>query len=230
MLFREEDEELEVLPFVDRLDAGRALASKLKVYSNRDDVVVLGLARGGVIVASAIASALHAPLDVFIASKIGTPWNEELAMGAVTEHGVQVLDLSIIKELSISEGDIAESASAARSEVASRETLYRCGRQPLGLEGKTVILVDDGIATGCTMLAAAIAVRRRKATRVIVAVPAAPLHGSSAIQMEADDFVTVVQPEYLFAVSQYYMNFEQVSDATVESLLQGDTRTTAQAA
>ena len=230
MLFREEDEELEVLPFVDRLDAGRALASKLKAYSNRDDVVVLGLARGGVIVASAIASALHVPLDVFIASKIGTPWNEELAMGAVTEHGVQVLDLSIIKELSISEGDIAEAASAARREVESREKLYRCGRRALDLEGKKVILVDDGIATGCTMLAAAIAVRRRKATRVVVAVPAAPLHGSSAIQMEADDLVTVIQPEHLFAVSQYYMNFEQVSDATVESLLQSDTRTTAQAA
>ncbi len=230
MLFREEDEELEVLPFVDRLDAGRALASKLKAYSNRDDVVVLGLARGGVIVASAIASALHVPLDVFIASKIGTPWNEELAMGAVTERGVQVLDLSIIKELSISEGDIAESASAARREVESREKLYRCGRRALDLEGKTAILVDDGIATGCTMLAAAIAVRRRKATRVVVAVPAAPLHGSSAIQMEADDLVTVIQPEHLFAVSQYYMNFEQVSDATVESLLQSDTRTTAQAA
>ena len=230
MLFREEDEELEVLPFVDRLDAGRALASKLKAYSNRDDVVVLGLARGGVIVASAIASALHVPLDVFIASKIGTPWNEELAMGAVTEHGVQVLDVSIIKELSISEGDIAEAASAARREVESREKLYRCGRRALDLEGKKVILVDDGIATGCTMLAAAIAVRRRKATRVVVAVPAAPLHGSSAIQMEADDLVTVIQPEHLFAVSQYYMNFEQVSDATVESLLQSDTRTTAQAA
>lgn len=230
MLFREEDEELEVLPFVDRLDAGRALASKLKAYSNRDDVVVLGLARGGVIVASAIASALHVPLDVFIASKIGTPWNEELAMGAVTERGVQVLDVSIIKELSISEGDIAEAASAARREVESREKLYRCGRRALDLEGKKVILVDDGIATGCTMLAAAIAVRRRKATRVVVAVPAAPLHGSSAIQMEADDLVTVIQPEHLFAVSQYYMNFEQVSDATVESLLQSDTRTTAQAA
>ena len=230
MLFREEDEELEVLPFVDRLDAGRALASKLKAYSNRDDVVVLGLARGGVIVASAIASALHVPLDVFIASKIGTPWNEELAMGAVTERGVQVLDVSIIKELSISEGDIAEGASAARREVESREKLYRCGRRALDLEGKKVILVDDGIATGCTMLAAAIAVRRRKATRVVVAVPAAPLHGSSAIQMEADDLVTVIQPEHLFAVSQYYMNFEQVSDATVESLLQSDTRTTAQAA
>lgn len=226
MLFREEDEELEVLPFVDRLDAGRALASKLKAYSNRDDVVVLGLARGGVIVASAIASALHVPLDVFIASKIGTPWNEELAMGAVTEHGVQVLDLSIIKELSISQGDIAESASAARREVAYREKFYRCGRPPLGLEGKTVMLVDDGIATGCTMLAAAIAVRRRKATHVVVAVPIAPLHGSSAIQMEADDFVTVVRPEHLFAVSQYYMNFEQVNDATVQGVLQSALRET----
>ena len=224
MLFREEDEELEVLPFVDRLDAGRALASKLNAYSKRDDVVVLGLARGGVIVASVIASALHVRIDVFIASKIRSPWNEELAMGAVTEQGLQVLDLSIIKELNISEGEIAEAASAARREVESREKLYRSGRPPLALEGKTVLLVDDGIATGCTMLAAEIAIRRRKATSIVVAAPAVPLHGSSAIQMEADDLVTLVQPEHLFAVSQYYMNFEQVNDATVQGVLQSALR------
>ena len=220
MLFREEDEDLAPFPFVDRLDAGRALATKLNAYSDRDDVVVLGLARGGVVVASAIAEALHAPLDVFFVSKIGTPWNKELAMGAVTERGVQILDLSIIKELDITEAEIEEMASAARKEVDSREKFYRRGRLSLELEGRVVILVDDGIATGCTMLAAAMAVRRRKAARVVVAVPASPLHGCSAIQMEADDFVTVVQLEHLFAVSQSYMNFEQVSDATVESVLQ----------
>jgi putative phosphoribosyl transferase len=230
MLFREEDEELEVVPFVDRLDAGRALAGGLKAYSNRDDVVVLGLARGGVIVASAIASALHVPLDVCIVSKIGTPWNEELAMGAASECGVQVLDLSIIRELNVSDGEIAEAASAARGEIDSRLKLYRRGRPPLDFKGKTVILVDDGIATGCTMLAAEVAVRRRKAARVVVAVPAAPLHGCSAIQMEADDFVTVVQQEHLFAVSHCYLDFSQVSDETVQAVLELHTCVVLQAA
>ena len=220
MLFREEDEDLARFPFADRPDAGRALATKLKAYSDRDDVVVLGLTPGGVIVASAIASALHVRLDVLITSKIETPWNEELALGAVTEQDVQVLDLSLVKELSISESKIEGAALAARKEVEFREKLYRRGRPPLDLQGKTVILVDDGIATGCTMLAAAMAVRRRKVARVVVALPAAPLHVCSAIQMEADDFVTVAQMEHLFAVAQCYMNFEQVSDTTVERVLQ----------
>jgi putative phosphoribosyl transferase len=230
MLFREEDEELEVVPFVDRLDAGRALAGRLKAYSNRDDVVVLGLARGGVIVASAIASALQALLDVFVVSKIGTPWNEELVMGAVTERGVQVLDLSIIKELNIPEGEIETAAAVAREEVGSREKLYRRGRPPVELEGKTSIVVDDGIATGCTILAAVLALRRRKPARIVVAVPASPLHGCSAIQMEADDFVALAQPEHLFAVSQCYVKFEQLSDETVRGILDHAVNTISRAA
>jgi predicted phosphoribosyltransferase len=220
MLFREEDEDLEFFPFVDRLHAGRALATKLTRYSDRRDVVVLGLARGGVIVASEIASALHAPLDVFLVSKIRTRWNEELAMGAVTEQGVQVLDLSIIKELNIPESEIETAAAVAREEVEFREKLYRRSRPPLELHGKTAILVDDGIATGCTILAAVLALRRRKVGRIVVAVPASPLHGSSAIQMEADDFVTIAQPKHLFAVSQCYMHFEQVSDEAVQKVLE----------
>ena len=230
MLFREEDEDLAPFPFVDRLDAGRALATKLNAYSGRDDVVVLGLARGGVVVASAIADALHAPLDVFVVSKIGTPWNSEPAMGAVTERGVQILDLSIIKELDITEAEIDEMASVARKEVDAREKFYRRGRLPLELEGKVVILVDDGIATGCTILAAVLAVRRRKVARVVVTVPAAPLHGCSAIQMEADDYVTVAQLEHLFGVSQCYLDFGQVSDETVQAMLETSTRAALQAA
>ncbi|HEX7422697.1 MAG TPA: hypothetical protein VF311_02250 [Terriglobales bacterium] len=128
MLFREEDEDLEVLPFVDRAEAGRVLASKLAAYAGRDDVIVLGLPRGGVPVASTVAGVLHVPFDVFAVSKLGTPWNRELALGAVAEDGVRVLDLSTVRELCVSEEDIQGVASAARKELEYREELYRGGR------------------------------------------------------------------------------------------------------
>lgn len=219
MLFREEDEDLEVLPFVDRVEAGRVLASRLSAYAGRDDVVVLGLPRGGVPVASAVAGALHVPIDVFVVSKLGTPWNRELAMGAVAEGGMQVLDLSMVKELCVSEKDIQEVAAAARKELEYREERYRGGRPPLELAGKTVILVDDGIATGCSILAAAAAIRRRKPARVVVAVPVAPPSGCSAIRMEADEIISVAEPELFLAVSQWYQDFSQISDEDVRSLL-----------
>jgi len=220
MLFREEDEDLEVLPFVDRAEAGRMLASKLAAYSSRRDVIVLGLPRGGVPVASAVAGALHVPLDVFVVCKLGTPWERELAMGAVVEGSVEVLDLSLTKLLGISEKDIHEVAEAARKELESRKTLYRGGRPLLELAGKTVILVDDGIATGCSVLAAIAAIRRRRATRVVVAVPVAPASGCSAIRMEADEVISVEEPELFLAVSQWYRDFTQVSDEDVRRLLQ----------
>jgi putative phosphoribosyl transferase len=219
MLFREEDEDLEVLPFVDRADAGRVLASRLSAYADRDDVVVLGLPRGGVPVASAVAGTLHVALDVFVVSKLGTRWNRELAMGAVAEGGMQVLDLSMVKELCVAEKDIQEVAVAARKELEYREKLYRRGRPPLELAGQTVILVDDGIATGCSILAAAAAIRRRKAARVVVAVPVAPASGCSAIRMEADEVISVAEPELFLAVSQWYQNFSEISDEDVRSLL-----------
>jgi len=219
MLFREEDENLEVLPFADRAEAGCMLASKLAAYSGRRDVIVLALPRGGVPVASAVAGALRVPLDVFVVSKLGAPWEQELAMGAVAEGGVEVLDLSLTKLLGISEKDIQEVAEAARKELESRKTLYRGGRPPLELAGKTVILVDDGIATGCSILAAITAVRRRNATRVVVAIPVAPASGCSAIRMEADEVISVEEPEMFLAVSQWYRDFTQVSDEDVQKLL-----------
>ena len=149
----------------------------------RDDVIVLGLPRGGVPVAFAVAGALHVPLDVFVVSKIGTPWNRELAMGAVAEGGVQVLDLTIVRALGVSEEDIKEVAAVARKELEYREELYCGDRPPLELTGETVILVDDGIATGCSILAAVAGIRRRKAARVVVAVPVAPASGCSAIRI-----------------------------------------------
>jgi putative phosphoribosyl transferase len=221
MLFRDEDEDLEVLPFADRSEAGRALASKLASYTGRQDVMVLGLPRGGVPVASAVAGALHLPLDVFVVTKLGTPWHRELAMGALAEGGVQVIDLSMVWELSVSDEDIQEVAAAARRELESRRDLYRGGRPRLELAGKTVILVDDGIATGCSILAAVESVRRQKAARILVAVPVAPATGCSAVRMQADDVISVAEPEMFLAVSQWYQDFSQVSDEEVQRLLAG---------
>lgn len=220
MLFRDEDEDLEVLPFADRSEAGRVLASKLSAYAGRDDVVVLGLPRGGVPVAWEVASTLHVRLDLLVVSKLGTPWNRELAMGAVAESGVQVLDLSIVKALCVSDRDIQEVVSAARKELECHEESYRGGRPPVELAGKTVIVVDDGIATGCSILAAIATIRRRNARRVVVAVPVAPATGCSAIRMEADELVSVAEPAMFLAVSQWYEDFPQISDEDVQRLLE----------
>ena len=220
MLFREKDEDLEVLPFAGRAAAGRILAGKLSAYSGRKDVIVLALPRGGVPVASVVAGALHVPLDVFVVSKLGTPWHQELAMGAVAEGGVEILDLSLVSLLGISAQDIQEVAAAARRELDTRTRLYRSGRPPPDLEGKIVILVDDGIATGCSILAAIRAVRRRNAARVVVAVPVVAASGCSAIRMEADEVISVAEPEAFSAVSQWYQDFCQISDEDVCRLLE----------
>ena len=230
MLFREEDEDLEIIPFADRVEAGRMLAGKLPAYSGRADVIVLGLPRGGVPVAAAVASTLKLPLDVFVAVKLGTRWQQELAMGAVAEGGVQVLDLSLAELLAISEQEIQEVAAAGRKELESHVILYRGGRPPLDLKGRTVILVDDGIATGCSILAAIAAIRRKEAARIVVAVPVAPGTGCSAIQMEADEFVSVAQPEMFLSVSQWYSDFAQVGDEEVQQLLQKAETSVARAA
>ena len=230
MLFREEDEDLEILPFEDRADAGLMLAGKLAAYSGRHDVIVLGLPRGGVPVAAAVASALKLPLDVFVVIKLGTPWQQELAMGAVAEGGVQVLDLSLMKLIRISEQEMQRAVAAAWKELESRTSLYRGGRPPLERTAKTVILADDGIATGCSVLAAIAAIRRQGAARVVVAVPVAPASGCSAIRMEADEFVSVAEPEMFLSVSQWYRDFAQVSDEEVQRLLQKTDRSMARAA
>lgn len=141
-------------------------------------------------------------------------------MGSVAEGSVQILDLSIVKVLGVSDADIQEVAAAARRELEAREALYRRGRPPLELEGKTVILVDDGIATGCSILALITAIRRRGAARVLVAVPVAPVSGCSAIRMEADEAISVAEPEMFLAVSQWYEDFTQISDEDVRRLLE----------
>jgi putative phosphoribosyl transferase len=220
MLFREEDEDDEVLSFEDRAEAGRILATKLSAYSGRDDVIVLGLPRGGMPVAFEVAQALHVPLDVLVIRKLGTPWNRELAMGAIAPSGVQVLDLSLAQRLSVSEEAIQKVVAIERHELERMERLYRGDRSPLELAGKTVILVDDGIATGSSILAAIAALRRQKAARIVVAIPVAPASACDAIRMEADDVVCVAEPAMFLAVSQWYENFTQTTDEDVCALLE----------
>lgn len=219
MLFRDEDEDDELLPFADRAEAGRILGAKLVAYSRREDVIVLGLPRGGVPVAYEVARVLNVPLDVLVVRKLGTPWQRELAMGAIAPGGVQVLDLSLLKQLCVSNEAMEEVAAAEGEELERQERLYRGDRPALPVAGKTVILVDDGIATGSCILAAIATMRKQGAARVVVAVPVAPATGCSAIRMEADEVISVAEPEIFFAVSQWYEDFSQISDDEVRTLL-----------
>lgn len=220
MLFRDEDEDDELLPFTDRAEAGRILGAKLVAYSRRGDVIVLGLPRGGVPVAYEVARVLNVPLDVLVVRKLGTPWQRELAMGAIASDGVQVVDLSMVKQLCVSSEAIEEVAAVERKELERQERLYRGDRPPLSVTGKTVILVDDGIATGSCIVAAIAAVRKKGAAHVIVAVPVAAATACSAIRMEADEVISVAEPEMFFAVSQWYVDFSPTSDDEVRTLLE----------
>lgn len=221
MLFRDEDEDGELLPFADRAEAGRMLGAKLAAaYSGRGDVVVLGLPRGGVPVAFQVAEVLNAPLDVLVVRKLGTPWERELAMGAIASGNVQVVDLSLVKQLCVPNEAIQDVAAVERNELARQERLYRGNRPPLAVAGKTVILVDDGIATGSCILAAIASVRRQEAARIVVAIPVAPATACNAIRMEADEVISVTEPETFLAVSQWYEDFSQTSDDEVCALLE----------
>src|SRR5207249_11442526 len=171
--------------FVNRTEAGRLLAEKLEKYANRNDVVVLGLPRGGVPVAHEVAKHLRTPLDVFIVRKLGVPGHEELAMGAIASGGVRVLNEDVVGALGIGDADIARVAGRALTELERRERAYREGRAAAELGGRTGVLVDDGLATGASMRAAVLAVRRSGAKRVIVAVPVAPRAACAALQNEA---------------------------------------------
>ena len=221
MLFRDEDEDVELLPFANRAEAGRMLGAKLAAaYSGQGDVVVLGLPRGGVPVAFQVAQVLNAPLDVLVVRKLGIPWERELAMGAIASGEVQVLDLSSVKQLCVPNEDIQDVVAVERNELARQERLYRGNRPPLAVAGKTVILVDDGIATGSCILAAITAVRRQGAALIVVAVPVGPATACNAIRMEADEVISVAEPETFLAISQWYEDFSQTSDDEVCALLE----------
>jgi len=205
--------------YADRVDAGRRLAGALTEYAGREDVLVLGLPRGGVPVAAEVAKALDAPLDVMIVRKLGAPWQPELAMGAIASGNVQLLNEQVVRMLGIDDGTIEEIAEREGRELARRERAYRGDQPPFDAAGRQVILVDDGMATGATMRAAVAAVRSMAPARVIVAVPTAALDTCELVRAEADRVVCLDTPEPFMAVGCWYRNFDQTSDAEVRDLL-----------
>jgi predicted phosphoribosyltransferase len=208
--------------FLDRAEAGRALAADLAAYADRDDVIVLALPRGGVPVGYEVARALRAPLDVFLVRKLGVPGHEELAMGAIASGGVRVLNPTVVRSLAIPESVIERVAARERQELARREQAYRGGRPPPDPRGKVVVLVDDGLATGSTMRAAAAAVRRRQPAKVVVAVPVAAAETCDEFRDGVKDVDAVVcarTPEPFHAVGLWYGDFSQTTDEEVRDLL-----------
>ncbi|HWC19031.1 MAG TPA: phosphoribosyltransferase family protein [Terriglobales bacterium] len=204
--------------FQDRREAGRVLARALDSFRNRDNVIVLALPRGGVPVAYEVACALRLPLDIFIVRKLGTPGHEELAMGAIASGGTVVINRSVVNELGIPREQIEAVAEREKAEIERREREYRNGRPPLQIDGRAVILIDDGLATGASMRAAARALRPR-AQEVIVAVPVASEHACEEFRSEVDQVVCAVTPEPFYAVGMFYRNFEQTTDSEVRDLL-----------
>jgi predicted phosphoribosyltransferase len=205
--------------FRDRSEAGRVLARALAHHAGRDDVIVLALPRGGVPVAYEVATALGAPLDVFVVRKLGVPGYPELAMGAIASGGVLVLEERIVGALGITRDDIQRVAATELRELERREAAYRGDREPLDLTGKTVILIDDGLATGSTMRAAALAVRQRNPARIVVAVPVAAEETCDQFRDVVDEVVCVLTPRPFQAVGLWYEDFSQTTDEEVRELL-----------
>jgi len=205
--------------FDNRTDAGRKLASQLEAYANRKDVIVLGIPRGGVPVAFEVAVLLNAPLDVLVSRKLGVPGQEELAFGAIASGGVRILDPEIVEAVGISDVEIEQITASVKKELERRERVYRGDRPPLKVEGSTVILVDDGIATGSSMRAAISALHQMKPARLVVAVPVAPHSTCNRLRREVDQLLCVYMPETFFAIGQFYDDFSQVTDEEVTDLL-----------
>jgi putative phosphoribosyl transferase len=204
----------------DRRHAGRELASKLLEYADRPDVIVLALPRGGVPVAYEVATALRAPLDVFIVRKLGVPGHEEYAMGAIATGGVRVLDERVIRTARVTRAELDAVTAAEQRELERRERQYRGDRPSPNVAGRAVILVDDGLATGATMRAAVAALREEGAARVVVAVPIAPPETCDAFRDIVDDIVCARTPEPFYAVGLWYEDFSQTTDDEVHELLE----------
>ncbi|ADG83825.1 phosphoribosyltransferase [Thermincola potens] len=198
----------------DRQEAGKQLAELLKDYKN-EDCIILGIPRGGVIVAAEVAEALHAPLDIIIPRKIGAPFNPEVAIGAITQDGTMICEERLISMLGISEQELAEEAGLVREEISRRMERYRGQRPFPELSNKTVILVDDGIATGYTVRAAIKSINGRNPGKLILAVPVAPKDTLLSLANELDEMVCPLTPDDFYAVGQYYMVFDQVTDHEV---------------
>jgi predicted phosphoribosyltransferase len=206
--------------FLDRREAGRFLAGKLTQYANRPGVLVLGLPRGGVPVAYEVARALRAPLDVFIVRKLGVPGHEELAMGAIASGGVLVLNEEVVHALRIPSRIIDSVEREERQELTRRELLYRGDRAAPQVRGRTIILIDDGLATGSTMRAAVAALRQHEPKRIVVAVPVGAPETCAEFQQEADEAICALTPEPFYAVGTWYRDFSQTSDDEVRELLE----------
>lgn len=205
--------------FIGRCEAGKILANKLKIYANRSDVLLLALPRGGVPVAYEIAESLSIPLDVFIVRKLGVPGHEELAMGAIAIGGTVVFNEEIVHQLHISKAVIDQIIKLEQDELNRREIKYRGNRPFPKLTGKTIILVDDGIATGATMKAAIQALRQLKPASIIIAVPVAGIETCEEMEKIADKVICPLKPQYFYAVGQWYQDFSQTSDEEVYELL-----------
>jgi predicted phosphoribosyltransferase len=211
--------------FLNRSDAGRILAQKLKGYAGRDNVIVLGLPRGGVPVAYEVAQALNAPLDVFIVRKLGVPGHEELAMGAIATGGVRILNKDVVQALDIPANVIDAVARREEQELDRREILYRGNRQYPHIAGKTVILIDDGLATGSSMRAAVAGLQTLHPARIVVAVPTAAPETCEAFEDIVDEIVCASTPEPFYGVGLWYDDFSQTTDEEVRHLLEKAERT-----
>ncbi|HEY9448553.1 MAG TPA: phosphoribosyltransferase [Gemmatimonadaceae bacterium] len=205
--------------FRDRIEAGRVLASKLTAYSNRADVLVLGLPRGGVPVAFEVARELGAPLDVFVVRKLGMPGHEEYAIGAIATGGVRIINEEATRAFGVTNAEIEAVTAEEQLELERRERRYRDGRPAPDVAGKTVILVDDGLATGSTMRAAVEALREEGPARLVVAVPTAAPETCREIGALVDDMVCVMTPEPFYAVGLWYDDFGQTTDEEVHDLI-----------
>jgi len=205
--------------FKDRADAGRTLAARLTRYADREDVLVLALPRGGVPVAYEVAKALDAPLGVFLVRKLGVPGHEELAMGAIATGGVRVVNEDLVSYLGIPDDVIDSIAAVEQRELERREQAYRDDRAPLDVKDRIVILIDDGLATGSTMRAAAASLRLQKPARIVVAVPVSSKETCEEFRSEVDEIVCAVTPEHFQGVGVWYHDFSQTSDEEVRELL-----------
>jgi predicted phosphoribosyltransferase len=205
--------------FRDRREAGRLLAQRLAAWTDHPDLLVLALPRGGVPIAYEVARALHAPLDILLVRKLGVPGHAELAMGAIAEGGVRVLNHVVIRELDISQDIIDFIAREEQRVLEQRRRLYRGDRRPPAIEGARIILIDDGLATGMTMMAAIKAVRRGGPAGIIVATPVAAPESVAEIEPLVDEVVTLATPEFLYAIGMWYSDFAPTSDEEVCSLL-----------
>jgi predicted phosphoribosyltransferase len=206
--------------FADRADAGRALADQLKHYAQRDDVVVLGLPRGGVPVAYEVARALGAPLDVLVVRKLGVPWQCELAMGAIASGDALYVDEELLRETGVSQPEFERVLADEKAQLARREALF-CDPRRASVEvtGRVAIIVDDGLATGASMKVAARALRARAPAKIVAALPVAPYDAAGRIGDDIDEYVCVSAPELFFSVSQFYSDFSETTDDDVRAIL-----------